>query len=436
MNVPSDLNTAVFWLEIRLEGVLHGFALPPDGTPAIVVGSLPGANLQVARPGVAALHFHIEREGSILWVVPAYGAGDLRVNAMRIASPHPLPIRALIEFSDVRLETFYTAAAPHAHEVCADTAIRRDVEFSEATTVSVLAFADGLAAQPGSRRSSCDSAETVTIGSGSFAANIRYANAARARSQSLTPIFKPALADTQRVIRFERPRVLPPIQNTRHNGSHTQQLIRVSEHEVRPIVDASAKAEAGEERPNQNTTVFDMPGVRYNPSSPRSGWLSRLGVFTRVRPWQTWGLGIGVFLLSGLVGLTHRHWTRASQGSRLPHSSARPLPSLMIKLRESTDASPESRGVAQLRHAQSLPLASAGSAHERAVPTDPDLASGVHHIIAGHYADARVTYAAVARRANSSPALVTISRLLDKKLLPRCANANSNAQLSCPDITP
>ena len=103
----SDLETPAdesLCLELSVDSVSHTFELKADETRAIAVGSLLGADLRIDRPGVAPLHFHIEREEDAVWIVPAYAAGDLRVNTARIAGPKQISGRAVIEFADVRID--------------------------------------------------------------------------------------------------------------------------------------------------------------------------------------------------------------------------------------------------------------------------------------------------------------------------------------------
>ena len=75
------------WLELRVNGVAHMFELGADEPRAVAVGSLLRADLRIDRPGVEPVHFHIGRERNALWIVPAYRAKDLRVNAVRIRQP-------------------------------------------------------------------------------------------------------------------------------------------------------------------------------------------------------------------------------------------------------------------------------------------------------------------------------------------------------------
>ena len=106
MNLANDtqvVESDCIPLELSFDGQTCSFALAPDETRAIAVGSLLGADLRIDRPGVAPVQFHIERENDQLWIVPAYDSGDLRVDAVRIRGPKRLDNRAVIEFCGLRV---------------------------------------------------------------------------------------------------------------------------------------------------------------------------------------------------------------------------------------------------------------------------------------------------------------------------------------------
>jgi len=100
------------WLELTFQGQSHPFALPPDETRAITVGSLEGADLRIARPGVAPVQFHIERDCDQLWIVPAYASEGLRVDTARVTGPKRIDGRAVLEFSGLRVQASVLQAPP------------------------------------------------------------------------------------------------------------------------------------------------------------------------------------------------------------------------------------------------------------------------------------------------------------------------------------
>ncbi len=99
----SETNDSI-WLELCVDGQSNAYELNADETRAVAVGSLLRADLRIDRPGVAPVHFHIEREGNDLWLVPAYGSHDLRVDTARLSGPQRIKGRAVIEFCGARIE--------------------------------------------------------------------------------------------------------------------------------------------------------------------------------------------------------------------------------------------------------------------------------------------------------------------------------------------
>ena len=91
------------WLELRAPGIDRIFLMQPADERAIVVGSLMRADIRLDRRDIAPVHFHFEREGSQIWLVPTYKA-DLRVNAARIVGPFRLEGQACIEFCGLVLD--------------------------------------------------------------------------------------------------------------------------------------------------------------------------------------------------------------------------------------------------------------------------------------------------------------------------------------------
>lgn len=96
--------TDALWLEVQLTDERWLFEFRADDEAAITVGSHPSAQVHIVSPGVAATHFHFEREQGDLVVVPGYRAG-LRVNAMKAPGPTRLSEHATIEFCAISLQT-------------------------------------------------------------------------------------------------------------------------------------------------------------------------------------------------------------------------------------------------------------------------------------------------------------------------------------------
>ena len=58
-----DLLKSPLWLQIRHKDLTWLFELKAGEERAVVVGSQHRADVCIARPGVASMHFHFEREG-------------------------------------------------------------------------------------------------------------------------------------------------------------------------------------------------------------------------------------------------------------------------------------------------------------------------------------------------------------------------------------
>lgn len=98
-----DLLKSALWLEIRLDDAAWLFELKAGEERAVVVGSHLRADVRVRRPGVASMHFHFEREGEAVLIIPGYQAA-LRINSVRAPEPCSLDARATVEFQGVSLE--------------------------------------------------------------------------------------------------------------------------------------------------------------------------------------------------------------------------------------------------------------------------------------------------------------------------------------------
>jgi hypothetical protein len=99
----ADSNSFVF-VELTTDGVTKTLALPPREERALTVGSADGADFLVDRARAAPVQFHLDRCNEAVWLVPAYGVGDLRVNAALASGPIPLEARNVVEFRGIQLE--------------------------------------------------------------------------------------------------------------------------------------------------------------------------------------------------------------------------------------------------------------------------------------------------------------------------------------------
>lgn len=91
------------WLSLRLGHQNWLFEFAPGDERAIVVGSFVRANVRIERRGVAPIHFHFEREGEHVQLMPGY-RDELLVNGDAVHGAHLLAASSRIEFAGLTLE--------------------------------------------------------------------------------------------------------------------------------------------------------------------------------------------------------------------------------------------------------------------------------------------------------------------------------------------
>lgn len=91
------------WLELRLGDQSWLFEFRAGDERAVIVGSHVMADVRVAHEGVAATHFHFEREADAIVVVPGYRAA-LLLNEAAISDPAAIAKQACLDFRGIRLE--------------------------------------------------------------------------------------------------------------------------------------------------------------------------------------------------------------------------------------------------------------------------------------------------------------------------------------------
>lgn len=96
------------WLILRLGQSNWLFDFAPGHERAVVVGRNARANVRIERRGVAPIHFHFEREGEAIRLIPGY-ADELWVNGSRVRGAQILESASRIEFSGLRLEAHFFA---------------------------------------------------------------------------------------------------------------------------------------------------------------------------------------------------------------------------------------------------------------------------------------------------------------------------------------
>lgn len=99
------------WLELRLDEERWLFELASDDDQAITVGSHPSARVHIPRPGVAATHFHFERDRNAIFAVPGYRAA-LRINSVKAPAPLAVPEHATLDFCGTSIESVIHRTRP------------------------------------------------------------------------------------------------------------------------------------------------------------------------------------------------------------------------------------------------------------------------------------------------------------------------------------
>jgi hypothetical protein len=90
-------------LELNADGMTRRVVFRSGEGRGVVVGSTPRADFCMSGVRVEPVEFHVERGQEGLWLIPAYGIRDLRLNSGRVSGPTPLEAHNVIEFGGVRL---------------------------------------------------------------------------------------------------------------------------------------------------------------------------------------------------------------------------------------------------------------------------------------------------------------------------------------------
>ena len=90
-------------LLVRTEGLERHFELAYDEERVVTVGTAASVDFQLESANVSPIHFYFERIGCDIWIVPAYGVSDLRVNAAKITTRRSLGFKSIIEFGNVQI---------------------------------------------------------------------------------------------------------------------------------------------------------------------------------------------------------------------------------------------------------------------------------------------------------------------------------------------
>jgi hypothetical protein len=487
---PRD---GTLWLVVDYESRAHIFELAPDVERAVVVGSLPRADVRVNALGIAPVHFHFEREGVQLLLVPTYDA-EVRVNSMLVRGPQPIAGHALVEFAGVRLEATIHFTRP---------------EYTPLPSLDIPDRESGiqyLAALPSDTQTTKLALEAFPIvenlQAGIDTRELPLEQASLWTQTQRIERLDPALQTTQVM---ERLRVAAaPIQAI---TQQTQRLERVAPEtffspkaertpvmEVRPIRTVPVAAAVAEEPiappppeiPSspaglgwQDTTAFDLDGLKADliaekvPAAPASPakpaeppvsvppvppssappavrsvrppasraplrFVERLGTYAKAHPLAVGATALGAALGVALAMVGVAHIVGGPSKSAATPAAARVTASTV------TMASAPVPTVAPLPEqipVKLAPTAATSSAAEppsapppsaSAAATLPVSATG--HLVAGRYVQARAAYHELGIAQPANPAYLALARLLDKRASNACSGPD--AAPSCPEIVP
>ena len=164
-------------------GQSYKFELERDGCRPFAVGSRASADLRFDRPGVAPVHFHIERDDNRVWIVPAYGVSGIRVNAARITGPRVISGKAIVEFAALRIRVL---VIDYASGLTQDSSSDADTLGWNICTTQV---GIGVAAAPGFEPTvPSNQASSKTLPLGALVAPVRVFAAPESKPISTIPI--------------------------------------------------------------------------------------------------------------------------------------------------------------------------------------------------------------------------------------------------------
>lgn len=483
------------WLEVHHDGRTQVFCFAPDEERAIALGSLPRADIRVARPGISPVHFHFEREGDRIILVPAYNA-EVRVNSILVQRPVPLPEHALLQFSGIRIEAFVRSTSPERVDYPSLDIPDRESGISYLAALPTDTQTTKLALDPFPRvanlQAAIETRETPLELRADFSRTQRIERLApelqttqvMERLQIVTAAIP---APPQHTVRMER--VAPET----FRAAAVEPTPVIETHRLRPapiVAVAAAEPELSPPPPEmpsspaalgwQETTAFDLDGlkadlaptpvpqpkgppqvvapqvavhvpapvareassppltrsVRPSPSSKFSRVMSRVGERAKAQPVAVGVVALGAAVALALLMLGVAHVLRgALRAAATPHAQV--------------GASTKSRNAATIAattpsetpRIAGAPLTSAAIASTP--PSPPSTEGGVapenaiattaaSHLRAGRYAEARAAYAALGSAHPENPAYQAMSRLLDRRTSGACGGAAATP--SCPEI--
>lgn len=466
------------WLELRVDGRYCKFEFSADEMRAVVVGSLPRADLQIDRPGVAPVHFHVERESNALWVVPAYGANDLRVDTARARGPRRISERAVIEFCDIRIEA-QVQRGTQRQTSPAQAFAERELETLNHASTAPFTVREMLPTVPINRfvrlKIRQEGQATTCAGLGSPTVRATVSRSAAIEPVPVIPLehvvetlptaLRPGAVperaypanslivgvanrvgppDTIRMSPFwleERaPSVEVPVNaaNSRQMAQATPLTVAISPEAQEMLVAPSAAAMSVvnccaptlvEPIRSSNAAFPIVQGVLAQTTAALDSSMVSDAQNRALRWLLVGGVGsIASLVFAGALVVTVRHGVRSEPRQTKPPDAA-------VAAATASEGTPMHgpRPIEPLLIIPSVPPAAANNA-KKGQPSNPELLAAVGHLVSGRLPDAQRAYWALAVQFPHDPALLALARLLERRSRPACSSSAANNYTGCPEV--
>lgn len=142
-NPPNRYNPAdePLWLVVQRDDRTNCFEFPPHTHKAIVVGSCSNSDVRIS--GIAPVAFFLEREGTSIWLTPAYAEAELRLDTLKVEGKRRIYTHGLVELADIELRLRVRDTPPTLR---GDGLVRIDSEVSDPMSKRAAAAIDDLTA--------------------------------------------------------------------------------------------------------------------------------------------------------------------------------------------------------------------------------------------------------------------------------------------------
>lgn len=488
--VDPETKDVDLWLEVRHDGKVKNFCCRVGEERAVVLGSIPRADVRVSSLGVAPVHLHFEREQGHIIVVPGYDV-DLRVNAVLARGPTRIASHAVLEFAGVRVDAFVHLTAPTETDTHSFDIPERESGIMYLSSLPSDTQTTRLAMEPfprienvqgaiqtreALRASPYDGSGTERMARASALAQVTEV---MERVQIVPTAPQAIQQQTMRMERVAPETFYPPAQPT---PVIPLQAVRTPPHAAEqptPMRPAPEQHSSPSGLGWQQTTAFDLEGLRADavaaastpdtgkkppsaapavgcgppaqseapvarriskvPPARPHGFLSVLGTQAKVHPWRVGFAGLGASAVLVFVLLGIHHAIVGTPPHQSPKAAARS--SVAVSSPPAAAIAPSTAALAvaeEPKPAATGTLAPAPSARSTAPLArghrlvSSMAATAASQLISGRYVDATATYAQASAGDQSNPALETAHRLLARRTSSACSGPRPST--SCPEI--